>query len=107
MGRITPGRTMTHEPSASEQRVAKRQRVLKTGKILMPNNMSVIDCTVRDLSTTGARLICHDQAAVPNAFRLVTPADNLMRDAEVKWRRGEEIGIRFTGEPRRAPPRKL
>jgi hypothetical protein len=98
---------MAQDGVANESRVARRQRVLKTGKILMPNNMSVIDCKLRDLSATGARLICEDQAAVPNHFRLVTPADNQQRDVEVKWRRGSEIGVHFTSETRRAPPRKL
>lgn len=98
---------MSQDDGANEHRVARRQRVLKTGKILMPNNLSVIDCKVRDLSESGARIICGDQVSVPNAFRFIIPADNQQRNAEVKWRRGTEIGIQFTSEPRRAPPRKL
>ena len=97
---------MAQDTLQEEQRIARRLRVLKQGKILTANNMSIIDCTVRDMSATGAKIICGDQAAVPNEFRLVTPVDNLLRDVHVKWRRGDQIGVHFVGEARRAPPRK-
>jgi hypothetical protein len=89
-----------------ELRIARRQKVLKTGKILAPGNLAVVDCTVRDMSETGARLAVGDQMATPNEFRLVVPTDNIMRDAKVVWRRANLIGITFTSEARRAPPRK-
>jgi hypothetical protein len=85
-------------------RLARRQRVLKQGKILLANNLSVVDCVVRDMSETGARLLCGDQAAVPGEFRLVTPSDSLMREAKVIWRRDGQLGVRFAGPARPAPP---
>ena len=87
----------------TNKRVAPRQRVLKQGKILLPNNMTVIDCTVRDLSETGAKLLCPDPGAIPNEFRLVTTADRTMRDVKVAWRRPDMVGVHFTSEPRKAP----
>lgn len=87
----------------AEQRSARRQRVLKQGKILLSNDLTVIDCAVRDLSETGAKLVCAGHGAVPRCFRLVLTADRTMRDAEVVWRRPEQIGVRFTSPPRRAP----
>ena len=68
--------------------------------------IKVVDCTIRDISDTGARLICGDQTAVPSQFQLITKADNLMRDVRVQWRRGGELGVLFTSEPRKAPLRK-
>ena len=97
---------MARDDLNNEQRIARRQRVLKEGKILLAKSLSIIDCTIRDLSETGARPICGDQAAIPSEFRLVTKADNLMRDAKVQWRRGGELGVLFTSEPRKAPLRK-
>lgn len=85
------------------QRSAQRQRVLKQGKILLSNNMTVIDCTLRDLSETGAKLLCGDAGAIPNEFRLVLTAERSMRDAKVMWRRPEMVGIAFTSAPRKAP----
>ena len=97
---------MGEDTVATEQRNIRRQRVLKNGKIVFRNNMSVVDCVVRDMSATGARIACYDPAAVPSEFRLVLPADNTIRDVKVVWRRGALIGLRFTSEAKRAPPRK-
>jgi hypothetical protein len=36
-----------------DKRSAKRQRVLKTGKIVLANGNSTIDCVIRDISSTG------------------------------------------------------
>jgi len=89
-----------------ENRIAPRSRVLKDGKIVTGILQSVIDCCVRDISATGARLKCVHAATVPNEFKLIMPGDNMMRDARVVWRREELLGIVFTSSPRPAPPRK-
>jgi PilZ domain len=91
---------------SEDKRRARRMRTLKDGKIVTLNNRSVIDCSVRDWSETGAKIRCHDQAAVPNEFRLMMPADNSIRDARVVWRREDFLGILFTSQARTAPPRK-
>ncbi len=87
----------------TNKRTARRQRVLKQGKILLSNGMSVIDCTVRDVSETGAKLLCADPGAIPNEFRLVFASDRVMRDVKVAWRRPEMLGVHFMSEPRKAP----
>lgn len=88
---------------AANKRRAPRLRVLKQGKIMLPNNLTIIDCTLRDLSDTGAKLLCPDAGAIPNEFRLVLPAGRTMRDAKVMWRRPEIVGVQFTSEARKAP----
>ncbi len=82
-------------------------RVLKGAKIVSMNQWSLVDCTVRDMSETGAKIICGDQAAVANEFRFLLPSDNSIRTARVVWRRGDMLGIEFTSEKSRAPVRKL
>ncbi len=89
------------------KRIAQRMRVLKGAKIVSMNQWSVVDCTVRDLSETGAKIICGDQAAVANEFRFLIPSENTIRNARVVWRRGDLLGIEFTSEKTRAPARKL
>lgn len=86
-----------------ENRAARRQRVLKQGKILPPADLVGVDCTVRDISESGARLLCADPTRIPDEFRLVFQADRTMRDVRVMWRRDGQIGVQFTSEPRRAP----
>jgi PilZ domain len=97
---------LKQEADHEERRNGRRQRVLKDGKIVFNLLGSVVDCTIRDLSEFGAKLMCKDWRAVPEEFSLVTLTDGQMRDAQVRWRQGSLIGIAFTGAPRRAPPRK-
>ena len=97
---------MTDEPDSNKRHLS-RQRVLKSAKIVSLNNWSVMDCTVRDLSDTGARLICKDQAGLANEFRFLLPSENTICNAKVVWRRGDLVGIQFTSEKTRAPVRKL
>ena len=91
------------DDSKLEHRAARRMRVLKQGKILLSNGMTVIDCTARDLSETGAKLICPDPGAIPNEFRLVFPADRTMREVKVVWRRPDQCGVHFTSGITKAP----
>jgi hypothetical protein len=89
--------------TAVVDRRAPRRRVLKDAKIVYLNNWTVVSCRVRDVSASGARIICGDQAAVPGEFRFMFTGEKYCRLSEVIWRRGELIGIRFTGPPEPAP----
>jgi hypothetical protein len=88
-----------------DKRRTRRQRVLKDGRIITFDNQSIVNCVVRDLSATGARLKCGDQIAVPSEFRLQVGNERAMRPARAVWRRGNDIGIRFTGPPVPTPRR--
>ena len=89
-----------------DKRAARRSRVLKDGKIVSMNYGSVVDCCVRDISATGARIRCGNQNVVPDEFQLLIQSDNWIRPARVVWHRGDQLGLQFTGEAKRAPPRK-
>ena len=88
---------------SANKRDARRARVLKQGKILLPNGLTLIDCIVRDISETGAKLLCPDPGAIPNDFKLVFTADRTMRGVEVVWRRPGMVGVKFTSGPSKAP----
>ncbi len=81
--------------------------MLKGAKIVGMDNWTVMDCTVRDISETGAKLLCGDPLAVANVFRFLLPTENTIRDARVVWRRDGMLGIEFTSEKTKAPARKL
>jgi len=59
-----------------------------------------IDCTVRDISSKGARLRVPDARAVPEQFELLLNRTGERRVAEVRWRRRTEIGVLFRLERR-------
>ena len=50
-----------------EHRRSPRQRVLKSGRIIYGGGSIVVDCTIRNLSETGARLQERMHVAVWNA----------------------------------------
>lgn len=87
------------------KRKAPRQRVLKAGRILV-SDKATLDVSVRDLSSTGAKLLCANTHVVPETFRLVLPGDGTIRPAKVVWRKEDSLGIEFTGEAKQSVLRK-
>ncbi len=91
----------------TEDRIAKRQKVLKSAKIIFNRNQSVVDCTVRDLSATGAKLLSPNAGMVPDEIRLLLTQDNTIREARVVWRKSDMLGVHFVSDAVRAPARKF
>lgn len=78
----------------NERRKILRHRVLKAGKIAF-NRGAVIDCTVRNLSKSGARLDVASQFGVPDQFVLLIEREGLRYSCHVEWRKENQIGVSF------------
>ncbi len=76
-----------------EHRKAQRVRVLKAGTIEFGGG--AIDCTVRNLSPTGAALEVASPIGIPQDFVLVIPADGSRHQSHVVWRKEKRIGVSF------------
>jgi len=76
-----------------EKRVTSRNRVLKAGTIEFGGG--AIDCTVRNVSNTGAALDVTSPVGIPEKFTLVVPADGLRLPCRIVWRRERRIGVAF------------
>jgi hypothetical protein len=87
-------------PGHIERRGAPRTRILKKGKLIHPNNISVFDCLIRDISETGARLSCEQTGLLPNELQLMFFAIREARYVRVVWRRPGELGVQFLTPPR-------
>jgi hypothetical protein len=74
-------------------RAAPRRRVLKAGSISFGGGS--IDCTVRNISETGAALEVVTPLYIPDQFKLIIPMDNLNRPCHVVWRKERRIGVAF------------
>ena len=86
---------------ASDQRIAPRLKALLAAKISFNNGQSTLDCLIRNLSDTGAKLIVSAAIALPDGFDLLIPQKSLTRRVRIAWRRGEAMGVRFDeGAPR-------
>lgn len=89
-------------PGSAERRGSPRMRILKKGKLILPNNTSVFDCVIRDISETGARLSCEQTGMLPNELQLMFFAIREVRYIRVVWRRPGELGVQFLTPPRPA-----
>jgi hypothetical protein len=91
-----------------ERRTTQRQKTLLAGKAVFGANRFEIDCSVRDLSRGGARLSFADSLGVPDQFELHMPSRGSVFRAEVRWRKGRQIGVKFRAvlrQPAQAPLR--
>jgi PilZ domain len=76
-----------------ETRVAQRFRVKKTAQIEHGGNK--IDCTLYDLSTTGAAIEVANSTIIPENFTLVVPDDGLKLLCRIVRRSTFRIGVAF------------
>jgi PilZ domain len=77
----------------NEHRQAPRRRLLKAGKISFGGG--AIDCTVRNLSETGAALEVTTPVGIPERFTLVIEADQRQVQCHLVWRKERRIGVLF------------
>ncbi len=94
------GNTALAPQVGSEARMAARRRMLKSGKIAYADRHVTIDCLVRDMSATGARVRVEGSVTAPDTFELLIPLDGLEANCQVVWRAGADIGIKFLAAPR-------
>jgi len=80
-----------------ERRKVPRRRVLKEGKIVFPDGMRVLDCTIRDMSESGAKLLIANTVGLPDSFHLYEKSSGMLYPAAVVWRRPNALGITFAG----------
>ena len=77
-----------------EKRSSPRQRVLKSALVVFNDGRSTINCVVRNLSETGAKIKVDDVVGIPQRFDLALP-DTERRPCRVVWHAGAELGVVF------------
>ena len=90
---------MSFDDDADENRDIRRRRTFKTGRIWFNDDKSVMDCQVRDLSPTGAKVLFAQNFACPAKIRLQLPdgaQEGIFLRAERVWVRELEVGLHFT-----------
>ncbi len=92
--------------AAEQRRIAKRQRVLKSAKIVL-DDWRALDCYLRDVSETGAKICVSNTTDLPKKFRLYTITDSMMRDVEVAWIKKDSVGVNFTSDAKVVALRKF
>jgi hypothetical protein len=59
--------------------------------------LRVLDCTIRDLSENGARLLIASTLGLPDTFQLYEKSSGLLYPASITWRQSNAIGVHFEG----------
>jgi len=84
----------TVSPDSPEGRASMRKRTFFGAKIIFNDGHSVFDCTVRNLSDTGAMIQIENPLSAPNSFHLQL-SDNRLWACQVRWRKINSMGIQF------------
>lgn len=93
---------------ADERRAATRVRSLLKGQIRFNHGMANLDCLVRNISGTGARLAISELVTLPEEFELHIPQREQTFAARLRWRRADEVGCSFdVGSLDKADPVEL
>jgi hypothetical protein len=79
----------------NDKRHRQRQRVLKGGKIVFADGSFSVECTIRNISDTGARVQVPTSVAIPDRFTLIDAHVGTRRKAKVVWRKGDLMGLHF------------
>ena len=95
-----------------EQRASRRKRVLLAAKVAF--NMTMADCTIRDLSEGGARIHAPTVLGLPNELYLLIMREGLVIHAKRIWAGFPHFGLKFLAAegveestwPQAAPLRK-
>lgn len=73
-----------------------RKSLSQPGWITLDGGFAARQCVVKDMSTTGAKIIIEDPNTLPAKLRLAFSRDaRTGRACEVVWRRGKSVGVKF------------
>lgn len=85
---VTPGRSPR----------AERVRTILGARAIFNNGRSTIDCQIRNLSETGARLALNEGLSLPGAFDLEAPSRNKTWRVLLRWRTKDAAGVQFVDD---------
>ena len=78
-----------------EARQGERVRALLRARIIFNNQNSTIDCTIRNISTSGAKIELGNTASVPAEFDLEIMQRGQIYRARIVWRDVAALGVTF------------
>ena len=79
----------------SDKRSSPRLRSFLKGRVLFNGGQNSLDCLIRDISSTGARLELSASVTLPDRFDLYLPHRDETCKVHIHWRRGSQLGVAF------------
>jgi PilZ domain len=83
----------------AERRSDQRHRTLKGGTLYFNKGYSSLECVIRDLSETGARIQMGETFGVPSRFTMSISGEETRVEASLRWRNSRSIGLSFPPRP--------
>ena len=77
------------------RREMPRSRVRQPANVVFNGRQTVLDCTVRNRSETGALVRMSDWIALPRTFELDIAEQEQSLRVRQCWRRGDDVGVVF------------
>lgn len=87
----------------ANRRHAKRSRVFEGASVVFNGRQSVLACTIRNWSETGAMVRMSDWIALPETFELDIASQESGVRVRQCWRRGDDVGVVFLTEADQPP----
>ena len=79
-----------------ERRNVARTRIRRNAEIVVSRrNAAKVQCTLQDLTSTGACLTLASTYRVPDTFDLTFDKGRSRRPCRVMWRTGDRLGVSF------------
>lgn len=82
-------------PRVVDERRASRKRTLLGGKVIYGDDNRVRDCTIRDISETGARIALARGEVIPTRVFLMDRRTASVYEARVTWIKAPDFGLSF------------
>jgi hypothetical protein len=86
--------TINSGPPA-EQRKRRRRRVLFSGFIYVPETDSPFNCSIKDVSETGAKIVIKTDVLIPGTFQLVNATNQTAFEVQCVRRSGRELALKI------------
>ena len=79
----------------SDKRTTPRLRSFLKGRVVFNGGQNSLECLIRDISSTGARLEVSANVTLPDRFDLYLPHRDETCKVHSQWRRGSQLGVAF------------
>lgn len=82
----------------TDHRSGSRQKAFLKAVVYFNRRSSSVDCLIRDLSETGARIKLPAAVTVPDVFELYIPSKDQYHPSRMRWRKEDELGLAFIAD---------
>ena len=78
-----------------EARAEGRKRTLLGAKVVSKDGIYSCDCTIREISSSGARISISSAVIIASPFFLIDHQSQVMFEVRIVWRNAIQAGVKF------------